>query len=121
MSLQYLKPKSCIADNLLNAIKGGTMSSQPELVRHSAGTSLFPFLPLFVFCVSHLLASIPIFAAVLQLPICLSVCSPLPMDIYCAGFLDDSQDGALSREHSLRLIWVSAHCSPGGTKREQNR
>lgn len=47
--------------------------------------------------------------------------SSLPIDIYSARFLDDSQDGALSREHSLCLIWVSGLRSPGGHKEEQNR
>lgn len=34
------------------------------------------------------------------------------MDIYSAGFLHESQDGALSREH----IWVSGLSSPVGYK-----
>lgn len=38
------------------------------------------------------------------------------MDIYSAGFLDDAEDGALSREHSLCFIWVSGLSSPVGYK-----
>lgn len=56
--------------------------------------------------------SIPVLTAVLDL----YICPPVPMDIYSAGFVDDSQDGELSREHSPRLIWVSGLSSQGGTK-----
>lgn len=38
------------------------------------------------------------------------------MDIYSAGFLHESEDGALSREHSLCFIWVSGLSSPVGYK-----
>ena len=79
-------------------------------------THLPLFLPLFVFsCLPPLGSrskSIPILADVLQ-P---SICPPLPMDIYSAGFLDDSQDEALRGEHSLCLIWVSELSSPGRHK-----
>lgn len=91
------------------------MSFQTEPVQQSADTSLSLSFSSSL-RVSHLLGfrgkSIAILAAALQ-P---SICPPLPMDIYSAGFLDDAQDEALSREHSLCLIWVSGLSSPGGHK-----
>lgn len=92
------------------------MSFQTEPMSQSADTSLPLYASLRPFRVPHLLGlrgkSIPILAAPLQ-P---SFWRPLQMDIYSAGFLDDAQDGALSREHSLCLIWVSGRSSPGGHK-----
>ena len=91
------------------------MSCQTEPVQQSADTSLSLCISL-SFRVSPLLGfggkSIPILAVVLQ-P---SICPLLPMDIYSACFLHDCEDGALSREHSLCLIWVSGLSSPGGNK-----